>query len=360
MTSLLDSIPNLSGKVAVVTGGNAGLGFETARVLAANGAHVIITGRSAERLQSATEKLNTIVKQHHADGGEIKPVEWMLCDLSSLQNVEKFTDEFRAKGLKLHILVNNAGAVFSEPPLTADGIEANLAINHLAHFYLTLRLLDIIKSSTPSRIVIVASEAHRRGSFKSFKTTDWSDLWGKENPGYEAYGTSKLANILFAQALARKLKDVPGVYVNATHPGFSKTDGAAKLPKGFTAHLIRIFAHIMATPPILGATSQLYAACHADIERKSLRGEYIGPTAHGGFIGIWTKFWCWLGGIGKTEGGKVKTRAWALKHIPSQILLNSDRHPACLDESESERLWETSLEIIEKKRVWRFENLLKL
>lgn len=191
-------------KTVLVTGATSGIGLESAAVLAAAGANVILVGRDATRLEKARATVRA------RSGSEPSSYQ---CDFADLSAVRRLGDKILCDVPALHVLINNAGSVFAKRTLTVDGIEATFAVNHLAHFALTQRLLPRLTESGPSRIITVASGRHFKG------TMDFADL-GFER-GYQilrAYGRSKLANVLFASELARRLSGT-GVTSNSVHPG---------------------------------------------------------------------------------------------------------------------------------------------
>ena len=205
----MEATTSMAGKVCMVTGGNSGIGKESALGLATLGGTVIIVCRDKEKGEAALAELRA--KSGNQD------VKLMLADLSSQQSVRELADEFRKKHQRLHVLVNNAGEILTKRFVTADGFERTFASSHLGHFLLTNLLLDLIKASAPARIVNVTSEAHR-GSRIHF-----DDLQGeKKYSAFRAYGQAKLANILFTYELARRLEGT-GVTVNCFHPGVVRT-----------------------------------------------------------------------------------------------------------------------------------------
>ena len=192
-------------KTVLVTGATNGIGLEAAAVLAGMGARVILVGRDAGRLETAVASVKTRSGSH---------AESYLCDFASLKQVNQLADHVLSDVPRLDVLINNAGAVFARRRLTVDGLESTLAVNHLAPFLLTQRLLPLLTASAPSRILTVASGAHKRVT-----TIDFNDL-GFER-GYQimkAYGRSKLCNVLFASELARRLNGT-GVTSNSLTPG---------------------------------------------------------------------------------------------------------------------------------------------
>ena len=174
---------SIKDKTVLITGGTSGIGLESAAVLATMGARLIIVGRDAGRIEQA---LATVKARSGAT------IASYLCDFTSLRSVNRLADDVLRDMPALHVLVNNAGSVFARRTLTTDGIEATFAVHHLAHFQLTQRLLPLLASSTPARIITVASGRHFKG------TMDFDDL-GFER-GYQilrAYGRSKLAGRVF-------------------------------------------------------------------------------------------------------------------------------------------------------------------
>ncbi|XP_068059175.1 WW domain-containing oxidoreductase isoform X2 [Anomalospiza imberbis] len=204
---------DLSGKVAIITGANSGIGFETAKSLALHGACVILACRSPARGEAAVQRI--LGEWHKAK------VEAMTLDLASLQSVQHFAEAFKSKNLPLHILICNA-AVFGAPwSLTEDGLESTFQVNHLGHFYLVQLLEDVLRQSSPARVVVVSSESHRFTEIKdSSGKLDFSLLSPskKEYWSMLAYNRSKLCNILFSNELNRRLAP-HGVTSNSVHPG---------------------------------------------------------------------------------------------------------------------------------------------
>ena len=203
----------IAGARVLITGGNTGIGMETARVLASRGAQVIFTSRDAERGRVA---LAEIRKRSGRDD-----VEMMGLDLASFGSIRSTAEAFAARYDRLDLLINNAGvAWFQERAETADGFELMFGVNHLGHFLLTDLLLDTLKASAPARIVNLASH----GYLMAPEGLDWEDLQSQRAfDGFRVYGHSKLANIYFTRELARRLEGT-GVTANAVHPGHVKTE----------------------------------------------------------------------------------------------------------------------------------------
>jgi NAD(P)-dependent dehydrogenase (short-subunit alcohol dehydrogenase family) len=235
---------NLSGKTALVTGCNSGIGRETMRVLALRGAQVFGAARTLEVARTACAQIN----------GNTRPV---ACDLDDLASVAKCADEISSSGLSLDMLICNAGIMMLPKLEQIRGIEKQFATNHVGHFLLVNRLLPRVKSSPQGRIVILSSTAHTRAPKAGI---DFDNLSGEK--GYSpmgAYGQSKLANILFAVSLASRLADT-AVTANAVHPGVIATNLGRHLPP-----VLRTVFRILAISPILksipqGAATTCYVA----------------------------------------------------------------------------------------------------
>ncbi|MCY3753400.1 MAG: SDR family oxidoreductase [Alphaproteobacteria bacterium] len=195
----------MQGKTVLVTGGTAGIGLVTARALAGKGAAVTIVGRNPQRGEQAARAIRAEVPR--AD------VRFERADLSLLDENRRIARIVAESADRLDVLVNNAGAIFSRRQVTADGLEATFALNHMSYFLLTNLLLNRLRAAEAGRIVVVASIAHRRAEL------DFDDLQCERRYSVRtAYSRSKLANIMFAYALARRLEGSP-VTVNALHPG---------------------------------------------------------------------------------------------------------------------------------------------
>ena len=195
----------MQGKTALVTGGTTGIGLVTARALAEKGAAVTIVGRNPQRGEQAARAIRAEVP-----GAEVR---FERADLSLLDESRRLARNIAESIDRLDVLVNNAGAIFSRRRVTADGLEATFALNHMSYFLLTNLLLNRLRAAEAGRIVVVASVAHRRARL------DFDDLQCERR--YSArvsYSRSKLANVMFAYALARRLEGSP-VTVNALHPG---------------------------------------------------------------------------------------------------------------------------------------------
>jgi NAD(P)-dependent dehydrogenase (short-subunit alcohol dehydrogenase family) len=250
------NIPDMSGKVVIVTGGNSGLGLETVRQLAKKGASTIMAARSEEKGKTAIASLMAELPN--------AKIELMLLDLANLASIKSFVDTFKVKYDQLHLLINNAG-VMALPTRheTADGFEMQFGTNHLGHFALTGQLLDLIESTDGGRVVNVSSMAHRRGK------VDFANINSeKRYNAWEAYGLSKISNLYFTYEMQRKLdKAGKKTRVLAAHPGWTQTN--LQKHSGF-ANFLNPF---LAQKVDMGTLPQLMAAVQPDIKG----GEYYGP-----------------------------------------------------------------------------------
>ncbi|HEY8377963.1 MAG TPA: SDR family NAD(P)-dependent oxidoreductase, partial [Nannocystis sp.] len=208
----------MQGKHVLITGGNTGIGKATAIGLARMGAAVTITSRDMSKGEAAVADIR------RASGSGAVRV--MRLDLASLADVRRFAAEYLAEHARLHVLINNAGLLLSQRSETVDGFETTFGVNHLGHFLLVELLLDRLESSAPSRIVIVASRAHKR-----VRRIDWDALTKptKTLTGFPEYGVSKLCNVLHARELARRLEGT-GVTTYALHPGVIASDVWREVP----------------------------------------------------------------------------------------------------------------------------------
>lgn len=251
-----EALGDQSGRVAIVTGSNSGIGFETARVLAGKGATLVMACRNLEK---ANPKADEIRAAH--PGADVKV---MQLDLSDLGSVQRFAEAFRAKHSRLDLLINNAGIMVPPYGKTAQGFETQFGVNHLGHFALTGSLLDLITNTPGSRIVTVSSIAHYMGRI------DFADLnWEKGYKAQAAYGQSKIANLLFTYELQRRLaaagKDTIAV---AAHPGWTETN-LQEHAKG-----VKFLNRFLAQEPLMGALPTLYAATEPGVNGA----EYFGPS----------------------------------------------------------------------------------
>ena len=244
----------LTGKTCLVTGANAGIGLETARGLAEMGATVVMVCRDRERGEAAQRE----IKQSTGNDA----VELMVCDLASQASMRQFAADFKQRHDRLDVLVNNAGVLLRERSLNEDGIESTFAVNHLGYFLVTNLLLDVLKKSSPSRIVNVSSTAHKYGKLD---IGGW--VAGRDYSAFGAYSNSKLANVLFTYELARRLQGT-GVTANCLHPGGVGTNLFRGLP-GFLQTLIKL----VTIGPERGARTSIYLASSPEVE--GITGKYF-------------------------------------------------------------------------------------
>lgn len=253
----------MAGRICMVTGATRGIGEITARELARMGATVVLVGRSEERARQTQADIIATTGNEN--------LSYLIGDLSSIDDVRRVAEEFLAKYDALHVLINNAGAIFVNQQTTVDGYEKTFALNHLSYFLLTKLLLDTIKASgTPdrkARIISVSSGAHRMGKL------DFDNL--QSETGYRsmgAYGQSKLMNILFAYELAHRL-EAEGAHVtsNALHPGMVAT-GFGRNNGGLARFVMNLLKPFSLTPE-QGADTPIYLATSPEVEDVS--GKYF-------------------------------------------------------------------------------------
>ena len=244
-------------KIILITGATGGIGRVAAEQLAGMGGHVVIVGRNPRKTQTVVEEIRAATGNPQVD--------YLIGDLSLQADVKRVACEYTERYDRLHVLINNAGALFMRREVTSEGLEMTLALNHLAYFTLTYELLDLIKASAPARIINVASAAHY-GSRIDFKRLDS----GQPYVGYDAYGRSKLMNVVFTYELAHMLES-SRVMVNCLHPGFvatnfGKNNGALYRP-------IMNLTHLFAISPQKGAETIVYLASSPAVE--GITGRYF-------------------------------------------------------------------------------------
>jgi NAD(P)-dependent dehydrogenase (short-subunit alcohol dehydrogenase family) len=269
-------IGDQSGRTALITGANSGIGLETARELARKGATVILACRNSERAEAARADITASLTDPHPAGARpANPpgrVEIELVDMGVLASVRALADRVLEHHRRLDLLVNNAGIMAVPRSITVDGAESQLATNHLGHFLLTGRLLDSLAQGASPRVVNIASLAHRRGRF------DFDDMTLAAPGAYSpmgAYRRSKLANLLFTYELQRRLAATGSpIRSVAAHPGLTETRlfRGGRRPLWFRA--LRPAVGLMLQPPADGALPTLRAAVGSDVEG----GDYLGPA----------------------------------------------------------------------------------
>ena len=292
-------IPDLSGKVIIVTGANSGIGYEAAMEFARHGAETILASRSIEKGMAALAAIQVMLPD--------AAVELMSLDLASLASVRAFAADFMARYGRLDVLVNNAGIMMVPYQLTEDGFESQFGTNHLGHFALTGLLSDLLLTTPGSRVVNISSIGHRNGEM------DFDNLMYEGGVGYgsqAAYGRSKLANILFTNELQRRYEaaGVDAIAV-AAHPGISNTNLAAHLyEERWYIKMAMPLATLLLQSAAMGALPTLRAAVDPAVKG----GDYYGPD-----------------GFKEQRGYPV-------------LVQSSD---ACYNLADAQRLWEVSEEL---------------
>ncbi|MGO9509521.1 MAG: oxidoreductase [Mycobacterium sp.] len=283
-----DDIPYQAGRVAVITGGNTGLGYQTAAALAAKGAHVVLAVRNLDKGNDAVGRITA--------GSPRADVTVQELDLTSLASVHAAADELKKAYAAIDLLINNAGVTLVGGQ-TKDGFELQFGVNHLAHFALTGLLLEHLLAAEGSRVVTISSLGHRVRAAIDFDDLNFSQHY---HPGV-AYGRSKLANLLFTYELQRRLSSSDATTIAvAAHPGFSKTELLRDASFG-----IRHFFTAISQSPQRGALPALRAATDPGV----IGGQYYGP-----------------GGLAELRGYPTVVRSSARSH----------------DEALQRRLWEVS------------------
>lgn len=252
----------MQGKVCLITGANSGIGKATALGLAQMGAMVVMVCRDRARGEEAQREIKT------KSGNDA--VDLLIADLSSQQSIRQLADTIRQRYPHLHVLINNAGAGFTQRQESVDGVEMTFAVNYLAPFLLTNVLLDVLKNSAPARIINVDSDNHR------FVRLDMQDLQLKHRYGFlRAYGRSKLALLLFTYGLARQLQRT-GITVNALEPGPTSTAFGQK-GAGPVARMLLKFVSSLFSSPEKGAQTSIYLASSPEVE--AITGKYFVKSA---------------------------------------------------------------------------------
>ena len=257
-------VPDQSGRIAVVTGANTGLGFETAAVLAARGAQVVLAVRDLEKGKRAAARI--------VDSAPGSDVTVQQLDLASLESVRAAAEELRGRLPRIDLLVNNAGVMYTPKRTTRDGFEMQFGTNHLGHFALTGLLLDRLLPVAGSRVVTVSSIGHRIRAQIHFDDLQWERSYGRA----AAYGQSKLANLMFTYELQRRLAANGTTIAAAAHPGGSSTELDRNLPAPVRA-VSRVLQPILAQNAAMGALPVLRAATAPEVRG----GQYYGPDSWG-------------------------------------------------------------------------------
>lgn len=254
-------VPDQSGRVAVITGANTGIGYETALLLACKGAHVVLAVRNVDKGRAAADRIAQ--QTPHAD------VAVRELDLTSLDSVRQAADAMRADYPRIDLLINNAGVMMTPKGLTRDGFELQFGTNHLGHFALTGHLIDNLLPVPGARVVTVSSWGHYFGRIK------FDDLQSERRYSpILAYGQSKLANLLFTYELNRRLaaSGAPTVAL-AAHPGGSKTELTRNLWSPVRKPIELVWGGLLAQSPEMGALPTMRAATAPEAHGAN----YFGP-----------------------------------------------------------------------------------
>lgn len=247
---MINSNSTMIGKICVVTGATSGIGTVTAHALAAQGATVLLVGRNEA-------KSAAIVERMRRETGN-QAIDYLIADLSAQAHIRQLSQALHQRYQHLHVLINNAGALFMTRQLSIDGYEMTFALNHLSYFLLTNLLLDMLKASAPARIINVASDAHTSAQLAL------DDVQGERHfSGFRAYAQSKLANIMFTYELARRLEG-SGVTANTLHPGVVATEFGAN--NGALSRVLRRIANIVSISPEKGAQTSIFLASSPTVE----------------------------------------------------------------------------------------------
>ena len=291
-----EQIPDQSGRLAVVTGANSGLGLVTARELARRGAHVVLACRNLGKGEGARRAIETRAPTASVEVAEL--------DLASLESVRGFAERLRSEHGEIDLLINNAGVMATPHRRTADGFEMQFGTNHLGHFALTGLLIDRLEGREDARVVTLSSGAHRIGKIA------FDNLGGERRYfRWRAYGQSKLANLLFALELDRRLRAVGSAIKSvAAHPGYAATNLQHAGPTRLDELLMVVPNKVFAQSDEMGALPTLYAATEPGVAG----GTYVGPD-----------------GLGEQRGH------------PTEVSTNA----AARDEAVARRLWEVSEEM---------------
>jgi NAD(P)-dependent dehydrogenase (short-subunit alcohol dehydrogenase family) len=257
-------VPDQHGRLAVITGANTGLGFDTAQVLAARGAAVVLAVRDVEKGKGAAARIDEA-----APGSNVSVQQ---LDLASLESVRAAAEELRTQHPKIDLLINNAGVMYTPKQTTRDGFELQFGTNHLGHFALTGLLLDRLLPVPGSRVVTISSVGHRIRAAIHVDDLQWERSYSRVG----AYGQSKLANLMFTYELQRRLADKGTTIAVAAHPGASDTELMRNSPAVLRG-LASVFGRLVMQSSEMGALTTLRAATDPNV----VGGQYYGPDGPG-------------------------------------------------------------------------------
>ena len=258
----LDDIPDLTGKTIIVTGANTGLGYESVKAFAQNGANVVMACRSVEKGEVARKQIIRLYPS--------SIIQVMQLDLADLKSIHRFAVTFRESHAHLDVLLNNAAVMMAPYGLTKDGFESQMGTNHLGHFALTGVLLDVLKKSPGARVVNVSSLSHKQGMM------DFDNLLfenAKDFSPMKAYGRSKLANLLFTYELQRffESKGIDCLSI-AAHPGIANTNNPGKMERNLLMKVYKISFSYIIQPPAMGALPQIRASVDPNVKSGDIYG----------------------------------------------------------------------------------------
>jgi len=283
-------IPDQTGRVAVITGANTGLGYETAAALADHGAHVVLAVRNLDKGKDAAARITAQSPRAEVAVREL--------DLTSLDSIRNAAEQLRSEHERIDLLINNAGVMWTPRSTTKDGFELQFGTNHLGHFAFTGLLLDRLLPVTGSRVVTVSSMGHRIRAGIHFDDLQWERGYSRVG----AYGQSKLANLLFTYELQRRLAPRGTTIAAAAHPGGSRTELTRNLPS--------LFARVtpLIEPLFQGADMGALPTLRAATDPGVLGGQYYGPDGFGEQRG-YPKV---VSSSGKSHDVDVQRRLWAI------------------------------------------------
>lgn len=291
----LEKVPAQKGKVAIVTGANTGLGYETALAFAKKEIEVVMACRTESKAKKAMENIQKIVP--------VAQLHFLELDLMDLTSVHAFSKNFLSRFNRLDLLINNAGIMIPPFQLTKDGFESQMGVNYYSHFVLTGLLMEILNKTEGARVVTLSSKAHENGEIY-FDNINWEKDYSK----IKAYSQSKLACLLFTQELQRRLSAAGHNTISvASHPGVSTTELGRHIPKWFYYLFMPLF-WFMTHKPEKGALPSIMAALDDDVQG----GDYFGPI-----------------GFREMKGPPAKVKA----------------RPHAYDEDLAKRLWEVTEEM---------------
>ncbi|MEE3067006.1 MAG: SDR family NAD(P)-dependent oxidoreductase [Actinomycetota bacterium] len=296
-------IPDQKGRVAVVTGANTGLGYETAAALAERGAHVVLAVRNLDKGKDAAARI--AAKSPGAD------VALQELDLTSLDSVRTAAGQLKSDYDRIDLLINNAGVMYTPKETTKDGFEMQFGTNHLGHFALTGLLLERLLPVPGSRVVTVSSMGHRILADIHFDDLQWERSYNR----VAAYGQAKLANLLFTYELQRKLAPHGTTIAAAAHPGGSNTELGRYTPAAFRP-LVNVFFSVIAQDAAMGALPTLRAATDPGV----LGGQYYGPDGFAETRG-YPKL---VSSSAKSHDVDVQRRLWSVSEELTGVVYPSD------------------------------------